>query len=150
MAADRSPIWPEGIAGSISHSEELCLAAVGWKRDVAAIGIDIEPDTELPAELIPEIAFGAELEWLRAQPSPGQAARRLFGIKESVYKCQYALTGRMLEFSDVAVKLDDKATTFSARVTGPVSGEITGRTLIAQNALIAAAWCPKDQVIANK
>jgi 4'-phosphopantetheinyl transferase EntD len=28
MGRDRAPVWPEGVVGSISHSDAFCLAAV--------------------------------------------------------------------------------------------------------------------------
>ncbi|MCO4755598.1 MAG: 4'-phosphopantetheinyl transferase superfamily protein [Bacteriovoracaceae bacterium] len=40
MADDRSPIWPEGIVGSISHTHGLAIAAVS--DELFAIGLDAE------------------------------------------------------------------------------------------------------------
>lgn len=41
--ADRAPIWPAGLNGSITHSATLCLAAV--TQAPLLVGIDLEPAT---------------------------------------------------------------------------------------------------------
>ena len=55
VAADRSPVWPEGIVGSITHvTGGACghfAAAVARIRDVNAIGIDIERETGIHPRL---------------------------------------------------------------------------------------------------
>ena len=38
MAPDRSPIWPPGLTGSITHTHSACLAAVAWEREVRMLG----------------------------------------------------------------------------------------------------------------
>ena len=42
VAQDRSPIWPDGFVGSISHSDRWVWAAVAKSEDRPAIGIDTE------------------------------------------------------------------------------------------------------------
>ena len=39
---DRSPGWPDGYIGSITHSNGLALAAVGKSQQFRAIGVDAE------------------------------------------------------------------------------------------------------------
>ena len=46
VGADRAPIWPAGIAGSISHSTTRCVAAIGRHSDgIKALGLDLEEAT---------------------------------------------------------------------------------------------------------
>jgi 4'-phosphopantetheinyl transferase EntD len=46
VAADHSPVWPEGVVGSITHtasdSDGHFAAAVARTQDVIAVGIDVE------------------------------------------------------------------------------------------------------------
>ena len=42
VAKDRSPIWPDGFVGSISHTDRWVWAAVAKSEDRPAIGIDTE------------------------------------------------------------------------------------------------------------
>ena len=41
---DRSPRWPDGLVGSITHTDTYCAAAVARADDIAGIGIDVEDD----------------------------------------------------------------------------------------------------------
>src|SRR5215831_5118350 len=58
------PRWPEGVTGSITHCAGYRACAVARTTDVAAIGIDAEPDAALPAGLIERIATGPERAWI--------------------------------------------------------------------------------------
>ena len=70
MGPDRAPVWPEGVTGSISHTDTHCLAAVARTGEVRALGLDLEPDMALEPALWPDICTGAELDWLEARPAP--------------------------------------------------------------------------------
>jgi 4'-phosphopantetheinyl transferase EntD len=50
----------QGIVGSISHDSRVAVAAVGTKRQVAALGIDIEPSEFLPPGLLEIVATPQE------------------------------------------------------------------------------------------
>ena len=50
-AEDRLPIWPDGIVGSISHASHACLAAVADSGTSGGIGVDLEPDEPVDAEI---------------------------------------------------------------------------------------------------
>src|SRR5262249_61789813 len=59
------PRWPGGVTGSITHCAGYRACAVARTTDVAAIGIDAEPDAALPAGLIEKVATGPEQAWIR-------------------------------------------------------------------------------------
>jgi 4'-phosphopantetheinyl transferase EntD len=42
MAGDRTPVWPDGVVGSITHTGDFAAAAVAWAADIAGLGIDSE------------------------------------------------------------------------------------------------------------
>jgi len=96
------PIWPEGITGSLAHDARVAVAAVGLRRDVAAIGIDVEPAEDLPAGLIDLIATPPEQAMIAGVRFGG---RLLFVAKEAAYKAVYPLDQTFLEHHDVAVDL---------------------------------------------
>jgi 4'-phosphopantetheinyl transferase EntD len=98
---DGAPVWPHGIAGSLAHDATFAVAAVGWKRDVGSVGIDIEPAEPLPSDVVPLVATPREL----ARCADPMAAREIFCAKEAVYKAVYALDGRMLDYDDIGVDL---------------------------------------------
>ncbi len=117
MGPDRAPQWPAGIVGSISHTSDWCVVAVSNDPGVVSVGVDVEQSDALADKLVPSICTEEEIRWLEAQPLArrGLLAKLVFSAKEAVYKCQYPLTRRFLEFADVIVELDEDAGTFAAR-----------------------------------
>lgn len=115
-APDRSPQWPRGVVGSISHSGSWCAVAVARSTDVHALGIDVEDDRPVSVELMASICAPRELEWLQCQPhhERGVLAKVIFSAKEAVFKAQYPLTKSFVEVRDLTVKLDLLAQTWSA------------------------------------
>lgn len=128
MASDRAPIWPEGLIGSITHSAGLALACVAQARDVAALGIDLEPDEALEKDLVSTILTPEEAEAI-----PEEDARAAFCAKEAVYKALYPLTGEIWDFDAVGLVLYLKAETFTARLrkdAGPFPRDTALRGII--------------------
>lgn len=105
MGPDRAPVWPAGAAGSITHTGDLALAAAAHVRDADAIGIDVETDQDLPADLVGLICRAEERRWARSNPAPLRAAMLLFVAKEAAYKCQYTLSGRLLDFDAIGIEV---------------------------------------------
>jgi 4'-phosphopantetheinyl transferase EntD len=101
---DRAPHWPEGVLGSISHAGPVCLAVVGRSADWEMIGIDLEPDRAMAAELVSEVASPDELAALAPLPAT-LAAARIFSAKEAAYKAQYPLTGALFGFDAMQANL---------------------------------------------
>jgi enterobactin synthetase component D len=100
---DRAPVWPAHLIGSISHTDHACVAVVARRSQVVAIGIDLENDVPLADNLWPIICTPAELAHVATLPteSQGRQVTRLFSAKEAVYKWQYPLTARMLDFQQI-------------------------------------------------
>lgn len=108
-----APVWPAGIAGSIAHDARIAVAAVGWQRDIPSVGIDIEPASPLPPDMLALVATPRELNKGADDPLRG---RLLFAAKEAVYKAVYPLDRGFLEFQDIAVDLEgNKAVTSTGR-----------------------------------
>src|SRR5271168_670818 len=43
-----APVWPPGVVGSLAHADDIAVAAVALESNGLSIGIDIEPDVDLP------------------------------------------------------------------------------------------------------
>jgi 4'-phosphopantetheinyl transferase EntD len=97
-----APIWPAGVVGSLAHDYRVAVAAVGHSRDIATLGIDVEPAEALPADLLDLVATPQELTKIADDPFQG---RLLFVAKEAVYKAVYPLDQTFLEHHDVEVDL---------------------------------------------
>ncbi|MFK7892641.1 MAG: 4'-phosphopantetheinyl transferase [Granulosicoccus sp.] len=102
---DGSVKWPEGIYGSISHTDHWAVAAVAvaTMTEAASIGIDLEPVRKLDKGVINLIATPGEQVEIAEQRSPEWHATALFSLKESVYKCLRPLYGRFFDFHDVQI-----------------------------------------------
>ena len=153
------PLWPAGMTGSITHCAGYQACAVARTTDVAAIGIDAEPDAPLPAGLIERIATGSERAWISRQeaaaaPAPPPSAapappaphavcwdRLLFSAKEAACKLWYPLTGQWPGFHDVAIGLAVTGS-FTARLPGP--GPAGGDRRVTR---MAGRWRARDGLI---
>jgi enterobactin synthetase component D len=106
MAEDRTPIWPDGVVGSITHTGEFAAAAVSWAVDIAALGIDSEQiiDNATACD-IAEICMVDEMSLFSAAhgPSIPEFCTFVFSAKEAVFKCLFPITRKFLEFSDVRI-----------------------------------------------
>lgn len=114
---DRAPIWPDGMVGSISHCAGLCGAVVARRANgFRSLGLDIEPASPLDDDLMDAICTGQEIDWLEALPAcqSGLMARAIFSAKETVYKTQYPLSGQLIDFHAVSIRLDMAAASFAA------------------------------------
>jgi len=105
--ADRAPIWPDGVTGSITHCDTLCIAALAPQHLYRSLGIDIEPATPLSADLEAVIATPSERRALAALPPAHRLhmAKQIFCAKEALYKAQYPVTGMRLGFQDVELDI---------------------------------------------
>jgi 4'-phosphopantetheinyl transferase EntD len=146
-APDRSPIWPAGLVGSVTHSVGHCAAAVARAADgFQAIGLDLEPASALPPDILDMVCLPEEQAWLQSQPSADRdvLARAIFSAKECAYKAQYPLSGVMLEFHELRLALDLGSGHFNAsflRACPPfaLDAEISGEIRIAEGFIACAA-----------
>jgi len=125
--ADRTPLWPAGIVGSISHSRGLCVVALAKRSALAGLGVDVEAADGVRPELWRRVLGRDEERWLRARPLADQRglAAVFFSAKEATYKAVFPLTRVRLGFHDVALELDCERSAFHARVPGfarPLAG----------------------------
>ncbi|NNE52958.1 MAG: 4'-phosphopantetheinyl transferase superfamily protein [Sulfitobacter sp.] len=124
--ADRAPLWPEGVTGSISHTASMCVAVASDRA--TALGVDIEENTDLEADIVASICTEAEIARLTG-PDLLRLAKLVFCAKEAAYKAQYPLTGEMMEFSDFDVTFDYRALSFTATFTRQVGQFAVGDVL---------------------
>lgn len=140
--SDRVPIWPSGIVGSISHTDEYCVAVVALAAHRAAVGVDAETVGRLGRPLWPRVLCAAERTWVDTLPEALQSrmATVIFSAKEAFYKCQYALTRSWLGFEDARVEVIDDS--FAVSVVNPraaihrVAPSFAGRFLFAEDIVV--------------
>ncbi len=140
--ADRSPRWPDGIAGSITHTRELCLVALARRGTGASLGVDVEGVTAAGADIEALVCTPAERRWLNAQSAAQRERniRLLFSAKEAFYKCQYPLTRTFLDFQEVELRIDVGGGSFA--VMNPELAAVRGRWIWLDDLVITAAMLP--------
>lgn len=143
----RAPVWPPGIIGSISHTDDIAIAAVGRASDLCSLGIDVESADPLERDLLKLVCREEELAALTAnnlQPEVG--AKLIFSAKESVYKCLWPLTGMFLEFDAISIRIDPVGHRFTAYGQNPglkkTLQPICGGYRKVGNLLLTCAWLP--------
>ena len=149
-----APIWPEGVVGSITHCSGYRAAAVAPAGQVAAVGLDAEPNRPLRTDGMLDV-IAREQERARLAELAGQGPgvcwdKLLFSAKEAVYKAWFPLTGRWLGFEEACVDFDPASGTFTAQllVPGPVvnGGHLTGftgRWLVSGGLIVTAIVIPR-------
>ena len=100
--SDRSPIFPEGIVASISHTNTTALCAAGLSKNIKHLGIDLE--TILNKTTINEVEHsiinGIEKEILVGLSMPYENAFSIvFSAKESLFKALYSNVKSYFDFS---------------------------------------------------
>ena len=145
IARDRSPLWPTGIVGSLTHLTGRGVwqfaAAVARTTDISAIGIDIERETGLRPHLWNYVLTQHELTRVLALPLHLRAteAQVAWCAKEALIKA----VRKRIEPTDVDIERDPSGSDFVAiwRVPGPEKRPVEiwrGRIARSQGLILAA------------
>ena len=120
--ADRSPKWPEGIIGSISHTDHLAAASIVSSSHYRSLGIDIEPimGRETCNMISKDVLVGGEYYVNRSKTLHNlreeEYTTLIFSAKESIYKSLYRDVGKFFGFEAVRLeKVQGNKLTFSVR-----------------------------------
>jgi 4'-phosphopantetheinyl transferase EntD len=140
-APDRSPFWPAGALGSVSHDESLCVA-VAAKHDVfRSIGVDVEVIGAVGPEMAREILRLDEQPAPEARPSCGADWLTLhFCLKEAAYKAFYPLYREVIGFQQMRIRLQSTPGHFRAEAAVAGSPSFEGRYSVHGGRIFAVAW----------
>ncbi|MBG6102165.1 4'-phosphopantetheinyl transferase EntD [Micromonospora vinacea] len=150
-AADRAPVWPAGVVGSITHTAGYCAAAAAHTTDIRSVGMDAEQHREVNPGVRRLVLLPEEEAACARLPGGTYWPVVLFSAKETVYKVWYPVVRSWLDFHDARLDIDPDAGTFTARIAparvdaardhdAPAS--ITGRFVIADGLVRTAAALP--------
>lgn len=135
---DRKPVLPPEFVGSLAHDDRFAVAAVADASSVQAIGIDVEPNSQLSDDMA------------RIILRPDEAAldaHLAFTLKEAVYKAWSCLGGGMLEHHDVRIERAGDGH-FDATVVVAEPGQrpcFAGRFAAAGNRIVSLVICDFSQ-----
>lgn len=145
-AADRSPIWPAGIRGSISHSDASAWIAL-VDASYGTVGIDVEARAGLTPDLWRLTLLDEEIAALDRFDAATRERRALavFSAKEALYKAQYAQSGLFMGFKALRVELgeDGSLRCMFQQPVGPFpKGYVVHGRWRDGAELVTAAWIP--------
>ncbi len=105
---NRAPIWPQGIAGSLSHSSTRAWVAL-VDATYGTIGIDGENRDKLERSLWHLTMHDEEIAYLETLRTSTQKRRALviYSAKEALYKAQFPWTQKFVDFKAVQIRLDE-------------------------------------------
>ncbi len=110
------PLWPNGIVGSLSHTDGYAAASLARSGDCRGIGIDVEPALPLPGETGELVLGEQERDWVNSvEVRLPAAGRMIFCAKECVHKLVHPLTRTWLDFLDVRVVFEPDLIRFSVQ-----------------------------------
>ncbi|WP_396932230.1 4'-phosphopantetheinyl transferase [Mycolicibacterium sp.] len=143
------PCWPDGVVGSLTHTQGYRGAVVGRSSAVRSVGIDAEPHGVLPDGVLSAISLPVERHEIGALPGGLNWDRILFCAKEATYKVWFPLTERWLGFEDAHITFDVDASgvtgTFVSRIlidpaarSGPPLNELAGRWSVGGGLVLTA------------
>lgn len=101
------PIWPDGLVGAITHTDNLAIAALADRKNVAGLGIDLEHQSRFKPNLTSAIMTKAEIA---ASVDLGAT----FTAKEAVYKAAFPLVQKVFGFQDVTIRFTENGRSFEA------------------------------------
>lgn len=116
---DRTPQWPPGFMGSISHNSDTALCAVHRERGIGGVGIDIEAWlSPMLASDIHHVIISSQEQALLLNKSSSITFSHfltlIFSAKESLFKALYPRVQCWFDFLDVQVlDIDWQEKTFS-------------------------------------
>lgn len=108
---NRDPQWPSGVVGTISHTDDLCIAMTAHHSSHWALGVDLEADETMSDDLANLVTSVADQASMVAPPI------HHFAIKEAVFKAYFPATSAFLEFGDVELELAPERGTFRAHIS---------------------------------
>lgn len=138
--ADRAPVWPSNIVGSISHTGSIAAALVANQHEFRGVGLDIEQRGELEPDTARLILRPTEQQRFDAAE-----ALLVFSIKEAIYKALYPSVGHFVDFQEMEVTLLPAQQRFTATPhpagwDQDAAAGLSGAYLQTPNYVISAAW----------
>lgn len=109
--ADRAPLWPNGLVGSITHDQGFALAVVAHARSVRAVGVDLTQAQDLPGT-----TRNAILKSAQEQKLHGLEARAVFSAKECIFKALYPDVKAFFGFDAASVFPNLQENSFTAEL----------------------------------
>jgi 4'-phosphopantetheinyl transferase EntD len=118
VGAQREPLFPAHVAGTITHTHDYCAAAVLPRAAgrVAGLGIDAEVNEPLGEGVAAHVLLPQEQAALQQLQEGCCTDKLVFSIKEAFYKAFFQIAAQYLDFLDASVQVEPADRSFTLRV----------------------------------
>lgn len=114
LREERSPVWPPGQCGSISHTRDWVVAGVS--TELKSLGVDIESIDRVKPRLYQTLFRPEERSVLAGLPRAAPTV--MFCAKEAGYKAIFPIGGTFVGFQEASIELDWYRQKFHIRYHG--------------------------------
>lgn len=119
---DGEPLWPAGVAGSISHCDPWTVAVAATGPGRFTLGIDLESIVKVSEFDISQLLCSeTEIDWVKAGDDSERRLALLFSAKEATYKALYPLCHRYIDFKEVTLSPQVKEVSFRGELITPIN-----------------------------
>lgn len=141
VGADRRPVFPSGVTGSITHSGPVCIVAAAPDGLVASVGVDVEVAAVLPDPIVHMVCLPVEREAAVARCLGPSWAVLHFSAKEAIYKARQGVAPGWLGFKEVKLSFTSDGRAFAATVARPGRhSRFLGCSLVIDGVVATLAW----------
>jgi len=112
--ADRAPVWPQGMAGSLSHTRQRIGLLLTREASGKLLGVDCEEfmQPETAEEMQSMVISAREKAVLATSHQPfATALTAAFSLKESLYKTLFPAFRQFMNFNEAEITACDSAIT---------------------------------------
>ncbi len=142
---DREPLWPDGVVGSISHTDRYALAAAASSMETMSVGVDLEALRELHSGLRRKLLTEGEISRLQSAGCyDDEQVLKFFSLKESAYKAVFPFFRQFLDFREVEITQAENGVRYkclnSAHPAAGLVAQLRGDALVDSNHVVAGCW----------
>lgn len=129
------PLWPNNIVGSISHTGRWACAAVASTASCLTVGLDLERiQRQVSYDIVKRVCTEHEQQYLASLPTQNERdlwLKRIFSVKECLFKALYPLCHTRFWFQDAQVtRLPQEPSEVDVKLLRNLSKQLkSGRTL---------------------
>ena len=140
IGGSREPIWPTGTIGTITHSDGMAMAAVGWRTQFSGVGLDIESLDRAFPDLLAMITTASERVSLgrMLREAPDRATVSVFAAKEALYKALFPQVGKLFGFDVAYVRPGPNPDSLTIELVDDLAADVSAGT----SYVVQTTWQP--------